>query len=153
MFCPFLIYTLALSPGCCHCVFTALISPAPLPAPLATSPPYDSPQVTRQFLQDQELLRLQVLDHIASVGQASEGPGQVCRWLTDVLTMFAGDTVPVDEEATRFILSFASSLHDPGLGVAPSIAAMPSLTTLVPHYDVSWQGLLQVQLGLQLCML
>lgn len=92
---------------------------------------------TQKFRDDQELLRLQVLDHIASVGQASEGPAQVCRWLSDVLTMFAGDTVPADEEATRFILSFASSLSDPGLGIAPSIPAMPSLTTLVPHYDVS----------------
>lgn len=61
----------------------------------------------------------------------------MCRWLTDVLTMYAGDTVPADEEAVRFVLTFASSLSDPGLGVAPSIAAMPSLTTLVPHYDVS----------------
>lgn len=92
---------------------------------------------TQKFRDDQELLRLQVLEHIASVGQASNGPAQVCRWLTDVLTMFAGDTVVADEEATRFILGFASSLSDPGLGVAPSIPAMPSLTTLVPHYDVS----------------
>lgn len=88
---------------------------------------------------------MQVLNHIASVGQASEGPGQVCRWLTDVLTMFAGDTVPADEEATRFILSFASSLNDPGLGVAPNIAAMPSLTTLVPHYDVREGHLFELQ--------
>lgn len=82
------------------------------------------------------VLLLQVLEHIATVGQASDGPGQVCRWLTDVLTMFAGDTVPTDEEAVRFVLSFASSLADPGLGVAPSIQAMPSLTSLVPHYSV-----------------
>lgn len=82
------------------------------------------------------MVLLQVLEHIASVGQASDGPGQVCRWLTDVLTMFAGDTVPADEEAVRFVLSFASSLADPGLGVAPSIQAMPSLTSLVPHYSV-----------------
>jgi hypothetical protein len=80
---------------------------------------------------------VQVLEHIAKVGRASEGPAQVCRWLTDVLTMFAGDTVPADEEATRFIISFASSLSDPGLGKAPSVQLMPSLTTLVPHYDVS----------------
>lgn len=82
------------------------------------------------------LVLLQVLEHIARVGQASDGPGQVCRWLTDVLTMFAGDTVPADEEAVRFVLSFASSLADPGLGVAPSIQAMPSLASLVPHYSV-----------------
>jgi len=92
---------------------------------------------TRAFLDAQELLRLQVLEHIARVGQASGGPAQVARWLTDCLTMWAGDTVPADEEAERFILSFASSLNDPGLGVAPSISTMPSLTTLVPHYDVS----------------
>lgn len=92
---------------------------------------------SQQFLNAQEVLRLQVLEHIAQVGQASDGPAQVARWVTDVLTMYAGDTVPADEEAVRFILSFASSLSDPGLGVAPSIAAMPSLTTLVPHYDVS----------------
>jgi hypothetical protein len=61
----------------------------------------------------------------------------VVRWLSDVLTMHAGDTVPVDGEAVRFITSFASSLNDRQLGSAPALHVMPSLTTLVPHYDVS----------------
>lgn len=49
-----------------------------------------------------------------------------------------GDTAPSDEEAQQYILNFASSLNDPNLKVAPSLHVMPSMTTLTPHYDVSF---------------
>jgi hypothetical protein len=86
-------------------------------------------------LQQDELER--TVERIAEVGRASDGPAQVSRWLCDVLTVFEGDTQPADNEAVRFLVSFASSLRDPDLGVAPSIQEMPTLSTLVPHYNVS----------------
>jgi hypothetical protein len=90
-----------------------------------------------------------LLERMARLGQASDGPAQVVRWLGDVLTMYAGDAVPAEAEAVRVITGWASSMNDHGLGVAPDLAAMPSLTTLVPHYDV---GLLCVCVCLSVCV-
>jgi len=80
------------------------------------------------------------VEHIARVGGASDAPAQVARYLADVLTMHEGHTQPADEEAVRFILGFASSLKDPDLGQAPSLQDCPTLCTLVPHYNVSFQA-------------
>lgn len=41
----------------------------------------------RTFLQSQEVLRLQVLEHIARVGQASDGPAQVGGCVEELLAM------------------------------------------------------------------
>lgn len=76
-------------------------------------------------------------ERIAQVGRASDGPAQVVQYLSNVLTMYEGDTQPVDDEAVRFIVSFACSLRDPDLGTAPSLQECPSVCTLVPHYNVS----------------
>ena len=77
------------------------------------------------------------LEMLHAAGQASPAIAQVAGWLCDALTLLQDDTTPADDEAVRFILSFADSLNDPGLKVAPALQVMPSMTTLTPHYDVS----------------
>eukprot|EP00775_Hariotina_reticulata_P008714 gene8714-8895_t len=79
--------------------------------------------------------RDRALDMLYAAGQASPAIAQVAGWLCDALTLLQDDTRPSDDEAVRFILSFAASLNDPGLKVAPALQVMPSMTTLTPHYD------------------
>eukprot|EP00879_Flechtneria_rotunda_P010664 GHRR01011145.1.p1 GENE.GHRR01011145.1~~GHRR01011145.1.p1 ORF type:complete len:1109 (+),score=334.63 GHRR01011145.1:1762-5088(+) len=61
-------------------------------------------------------------------------PKQVVEWLVDMLTLTRGEVAPVVPEASRVLCFFATSLNNPKMPPAATVACSRSMATLTPHY-------------------
>ncbi|KAG2489222.1 hypothetical protein HYH03_012244 [Edaphochlamys debaryana] len=58
----------------------------------------------------------------------------VAKWLTAILAPTDEGTTPSSTEALSLLTDFASGLSNPDMPNAPTVAAMLSVTTLIPHF-------------------
>ncbi|KAG2500438.1 hypothetical protein HYH03_002006 [Edaphochlamys debaryana] len=59
---------------------------------------------------------------------------QVSRWLLGILASTDQGTAPASSEALGLLVDFCSTLSNPNTPPPPAVAAMRSVTTLIPHY-------------------
>lgn len=59
---------------------------------------------------------------------------QIINWLLDMLSLTRGQAAPTMPEAVRVLCFFATSLNNPNIPTAASVAFSRSMTTLTPHY-------------------
>ncbi|KAG2500461.1 hypothetical protein HYH03_002028 [Edaphochlamys debaryana] len=59
---------------------------------------------------------------------------KVSRWLLGILAPTDQGTVPASSEALGLLVDFCSTLSNPNTPPPPAVAAMRSVTTLIPHY-------------------
>ncbi|KAG2482847.1 hypothetical protein HYH03_018238 [Edaphochlamys debaryana] len=59
---------------------------------------------------------------------------KVSRWLLGILASTDQGTAPASSEALGLLVDFCSTLSNPNTPPPPAVAAMRSVTTLIPHY-------------------
>eukprot|EP00878_Enallax_costatus_P006851 GHUV01007179.1.p1 GENE.GHUV01007179.1~~GHUV01007179.1.p1 ORF type:complete len:900 (+),score=210.18 GHUV01007179.1:1501-4200(+) len=59
---------------------------------------------------------------------------KVVNWLLNMLQLTQGEAAPTSHEARRILCFFATSLHNPNMPTAATVACTRSMTTLTPHY-------------------
>ncbi|KAG2500434.1 hypothetical protein HYH03_002002 [Edaphochlamys debaryana] len=77
--------------------------------------------------------------HSPRLGEPSAIPSskdltEVSRWLKGILAPTDEGAVPASAEALGMLAEFCSTLNNPNMPAPPTVAAMRSVTTLIPHY-------------------